>query len=73
MQRIGGSFDHWESTSDAYRAECGTELTYVSKPKGYELSIDYSFAFIIDIAKASVRYGYYYNPKGPSGDGWNWE
>ncbi len=68
---IGGSLDHWEATQDIYR-KSGIDFKYVAKPKGEERNIDFSFAFIINMAKKLIEYGYYHNPKGPSGDGWLW-
>lgn len=68
---IGGSLSHWEATEDVYH-KSGIEFEYVAKPKGEERNIDFSFAFIINMARKIIEYGYYRNPKGPSGDGWLW-
>jgi hypothetical protein len=75
MQRkiIGGGLSHWESTRERYERECGVGFRYIFKPGAYKESDDYSFALIVDMAGRVAEYGYYYNPKGLSGDGWNWE
>lgn len=70
---VGGGRNYWESTRQRYEAECGHGFRYISKPGIHRESDDYSFALVIDMAKRAATYGYYYNPKGLSGDGWIWE
>jgi hypothetical protein len=75
MQRkiVGGGLSHWESTRERYEQECGPGFRYISKPEKHRENVDFSFALILDMKQRAAAYGYYYNPKGLSGDGWNWE
>lgn len=70
---IGGALDYWRATQAMYERECGSGFQYIQKPEGHSENVDYSFAFVIDMAQRTVTYGYYYNPKGISGDGWIWD
>lgn len=69
---IGGSFDHWHVTKEVYNRG-GVHFDYVRKPHGHERNIDLSFAFVLDIENWVVDFGYYHNPQGYSGDGWEME
>lgn len=71
---MGGGHDYWDSASEEYTRQMrGMTPMYISKPQGHEKSADYSFGFLIDMAERDIQCGYYYNPKGPGGDGWIWE